>query len=198
MNTRVLVLLSLLVGIGAVLHTIVPPILFGMKPDMLLTMMFLGIMLFPKAQYVLLLSLVTGFVSALTTNFPGGNIANMIDKPITAFLFFGLFIFLRNILENNQQSGKNKLFLFINKKLNNNINSLLAPFLTVIGTIISGTIFLSVGLTIISLSNINFDGGFLALFIGIVLPTALINMILITVIHPITQQILKRSRFATL
>ena len=40
MNTKVLVSLALLVGIGAVLHTVVPPILFGMKPDMMLTMMF--------------------------------------------------------------------------------------------------------------------------------------------------------------
>ncbi|MCG3056487.1 hypothetical protein KZ287_30420, partial [Escherichia coli] len=47
MNTKTLVSLSLLVGIGAVLHAIMPPVLFGMKPDMMLTMMFLGILLFP-------------------------------------------------------------------------------------------------------------------------------------------------------
>ncbi|NGY83348.1 hypothetical protein F6Y03_19065 [Bacillus megaterium] len=50
MNTKVLVSLALLVGIGAVLHTVVPPILFGMKPDMMLTMMFLAILLFPSVK----------------------------------------------------------------------------------------------------------------------------------------------------
>ena len=82
MKTKDLVLLSLLVGIGAVLHAVIPPILFGMKPDMLLAMMFLGIILFPKPHHVLLLSVVTGFISALTTGAPGGQIANLIDKPI--------------------------------------------------------------------------------------------------------------------
>ncbi len=60
-----------------------------MKPDMLLSMMFLGIMLFPKAKYVAVLSLGAGFISALTTQTPGGQIANMIDKPITGILFLG-------------------------------------------------------------------------------------------------------------
>src|SRR5690625_7371813 len=83
MNTRNLVLLSLLVGIGTVLHAMVPPILFGMKPDMLLSMMFLGILLIPKVKYVVLLSILTGIVSALTTGVPGGQISNVIDKPIT-------------------------------------------------------------------------------------------------------------------
>ncbi|MEI2400958.1 tryptophan transporter, partial [Paenibacillus phytohabitans] len=32
MNTKVLVLLSLLIGMGAVLHAVMPPIYLGMKP----------------------------------------------------------------------------------------------------------------------------------------------------------------------
>ena len=50
MNTRTLVLLSLFVGIGAVLHTVIPGFFFGMKPDMMLTMMFLGIMLYAFSE----------------------------------------------------------------------------------------------------------------------------------------------------
>lgn len=95
MNTRILIILSLLVGIGAVLHAVVPPMLFGVKPDMLLSMMFLGILLFPKAKYVLILSIATGIISALTTSAPGGQIANIIDKPITAFVFFALFLLVK-------------------------------------------------------------------------------------------------------
>src|SRR5690625_2259987 len=85
-----------------------------MRPDMLLAMMFLGIMLFPKTKYVVLLSIVTGVVSALTTTVPGGQLANIIDKPITALIFLGLFLLVKN-------------------KVNGNIS---APVLTVIGTAI--------------------------------------------------------------
>ncbi|CDQ40710.1 putative tryptophan transport protein [Virgibacillus salexigens] len=74
MNTRILIILSLLVGIGAVLHAVVPPVLFGVKPDMLLAMMFLGILLFPKIKYVAILSIATGVVSALTTTAPGDKL----------------------------------------------------------------------------------------------------------------------------
>ena len=98
MNTKVLVSLALLVGIGAVLHTVVPPILFGMKPDMMLTMMFLAILLFPSIKNVALVSLTTAVISALTTSFPGGQIANLIDKPITAFVFFALFMLVKKAI----------------------------------------------------------------------------------------------------
>ncbi|MDY0406237.1 tryptophan transporter [Virgibacillus sp. 179-BFC.A HS] len=167
MKTRVLVILSLLVAIGAVLHAVMPPLLFGMKPDMLLAMMFLGILLFPKPKYVILLALATGIVSALTTDAPGGQIANMIDKPITAFAFLGLFVLVR-------------------KAVNVNIT---APVLTAIGTIISGSVFLSVTLFVLGLM----EGGFFALFVGIVLPAAAVNTIVMIVIYPIVRSIMKRT-----
>ncbi|MBM7702681.1 tryptophan transporter [Priestia iocasae] len=171
MNTKVLVSLSLLVGIGAVLHTIVPPLLFGMKPDMLLTMMFLGIMLFPSVKNIVLLGITTGVISALTTGFPGGQIANMIDKPISAFLFFGLFLVVR------------KAF---------NSSTISAAVLTAIGTVISGVIFLSAAYFIIGL-----PGGFVALVTGVVLPTAVVNTIVMVVVYPIVQNVLKRTKIAS-
>src|SRR5690625_3876723 len=127
MNIRVLIILSLFVGIGAVLHAITPPLLFGMKPDMSLAMMFLGIILFPKVQYALLISVLTGFVAAFTTTFPMGQIPNIIEKPIAGLVFFGLFILL-------------------SKVMNQHIST---PILTAIGTIVSGTLFLSIALFII-------------------------------------------------
>lgn len=168
MNTRVLIILSIFVGIGAVLHTVVPPILFGMKPDMLLSMMFLGIMLFPKLKYIVLLSIVTGILSALTTLAPGGQIANLIDKPITALLFFGMFLLVKN-------------------KVSPKIS---APALTAIGTIISGSIFLFSVLYIVGLM----DGAFTILFLTIVLPTAVVNALVMIVVYPIAVKIMKRSR----
>ncbi|BAC13108.1 hypothetical conserved protein [Oceanobacillus iheyensis HTE831] len=167
MNTRILMVLALLVSIGAVLHTVAPPMLFGVKPDMLLAMMFLGIVLFPKVNYVLILSFVTGFISALTTAAPGGQIANIIDKPITALIFLSLFLLLKNNVR----------------------TTIVAPILTAVGTIISGTIFLSVTLFLIGLM----EGGFFALFASIVLPATIINTVIMIIIYPIIRTILKRS-----
>ncbi|WP_458414420.1 tryptophan transporter [Schinkia sp. CFF1] len=171
MNTKVLVSLAMLVGIGAVLHAVVPPIFFGMKPDMLLTMMFLGIVLFPEKKNVFILAIATGIVSALTTGFPGGQVANMIDKPITSFLFFGLFLLIR--------------------KFNQSIVSI--AVLTAIGTMISGTVFLGSALILFGLPG---GASFMALFTTVVLPATAVNTFAMIIIYPIVSSILKRSKIA--
>lgn len=170
LDTRVLVLLSLFIGIGAVLHIFVPPVLFGMKPDMLLIMMFLGVLLFPKLPYVMLLSLVSGVIAALTTGLPGGQIANIIDKPLTALAFFALFIMLSKVVK----------------------SSILAPTLTALGTVISGTIFLFVVIQLVGIAELSFA----ALFFGLVLPTAAFNMIAMMIVYPIVQKVFARTRMA--
>ncbi len=50
MKTKELVIMALFAAIGAALHSIIPPFLGGMKPDMMLIMMFMGILLFPRVQ----------------------------------------------------------------------------------------------------------------------------------------------------
>lgn len=171
MNIRVLITLALLVGIGTVLHAVVPGFVFGVKPDMLLSMMFLGIFLFPKARYVLLLALVSGLISALTTQAPGGQIANMIDKPVTAFIVLALFLLFHSKIK----------------------DAISAPILTFIGTLVSGSVFVGVVALIAGLG----EGGFLALFIGAVLPAAVVNTVIMVVIFPIVQSIMKRTKFVT-
>ncbi|MFD1360985.1 tryptophan transporter [Lentibacillus salinarum] len=168
MNTRILVLLSLLLGIGAVLHFVIPPFIYGMKPDMLLSMMFLGIMLFPRAKYVLVVSIAAGVISALTTQTPGGQIANVIDKPITGLVFFALLLLVKDR---------------INVKIN-------VPVLTAIGTMISGSIFLTLALYIIGLM----EGAFPLLFATIVLPAAALNTAFMMIVYPIVQNILKQAQ----
>ena len=167
MKVRVLILLALLVGIGAVLHAIIPPIFFGVKPDMLLSMMFLGIFLFPKPKYVLILSLATGVMSALTTGAPGGQIANMIDKPLTAFIVLAIFLVLKD-------------------RMNLNIT---APLLAGVGTIISGSIFI----TVISIIAGIPEGGLIPLFLMVVLPATAVNALIMLVVYPIVQGLFKRT-----
>ncbi|CAN7473778.1 tryptophan transporter [Rossellomorea sp. LjRoot5] len=166
MNTKTLVSLSLLVGIGAVLHTVIPGIFLGMKPDMMLTMMFLGIILFPAKKNVLLLGLLTGVISGLTTQFPGGFLPNLIDKPVTAFVFYGLFL--------------------ATKKITRSLVG--ASVLTAIGTLVSGSVFLLSAYVIVGL-----PGAFFALFAAVVLPATLVNAGAMFVVYPIINGILKRS-----
>ncbi|MDZ5470207.1 tryptophan transporter [Bacillus sp. 31A1R] len=167
MNTKNLVALSLLVGMGAVLHAVVPGLILGMKPDMMLTMMFLGIILFAEKKNVLLLGLVTGLISGITTTFPGGLFPNIFDKPLTAFVFFGLFLAL--------------------KKFQTSIVSV--AILTAVGTVISGIVFLTSAYFIVGL-----PGPFVALFGGVVLPTAAVNTIVMVVLYPVAVTITKRTK----
>lgn len=167
MNTRTLVVLSLFVAIGAALHFIMPGIFMGMKPDTMLAMMFLGIALFPDKKNVLLLGLATGLLAGLTSTFPGGLIPNLIDKPVTAFVFYGLY-------------------LLIAKKMSNVIG---VSILTGIGTIISGTVFLTSALLIVG----GLPAPFAALFMTVVIPATIMNAVAMFVLFPIAKTILKRT-----
>jgi hypothetical protein len=168
MNTKVLVLLSLLIGMGAVLHAVMPPIYLGMKPDLLLVMMFLGIILFPEKKYVLLVALVAGVISALTTGFPGGQVASPFDKVVSAFVFYGIFIAAR--------------------KYTKSIVMICA--VTAVGILVSGIVFLSIALIVAGL-----PGTFIGLFLTVVLPTTVMGIIAMAIIHPIAQQIIRRTNF---
>ncbi len=168
MNTKKLVAIALLIGMGTVLHAVVPGFVFGMKPDMMLTMMFLGIILFPDFKSVLLIGLVTGIISGITTSMPGGFFPNLIDKTITSFVFFGLFLVLG--------------------KLKKSIISV--AILTAIGTLISGAIFLGTAAFIVGL-----PGQFAAMFAAAVLPAAAVNTIVMIVLYPVATTIMKKTTF---
>lgn len=171
MKTKSLAFMAILLAIGFVLHQFAPGFFFGMKPDVLLTMLFIGIILFPQPSNVLLLGIGTGVISALTTTMPGGQLANMIDKPITAFTFLGLFLLIGKYSKTVVGAG----------------------VLSAIGTIVSGSIFLSVALLFAGLPDGGTFGGF---FVTVVLPTTAINTIFVVVIYPIIQSIAKRTNLA--
>ncbi|MGX6442343.1 tryptophan transporter [Neobacillus sp. K501] len=165
MNTKNLVVLSLLAGIGVVLHMVMPAFL-TIKPDMMLAMMFLGIILIPEIKSVMLLSIVTGVLSALTTGFPGGQIPNIIDKPITALIFFGLFLALKKF-------GKSIIGVGV---------------LTAVGTIVSGSVFLASAHYIVGLPS-----SFAALFAAGVLPAIALNTIIMVILYPVALSVVKRT-----
>lgn len=163
MKLRDLIFMSLLVGIGFVLHAVVPGFFFGMKPDIMLVMMILGIILYQNKKHVLVLSLLTGIITALTTTFPGGQLPNVIDKLGTGFLVLLLLLIIR----------KDTIII--------------ASIVTFVGTLISGAIFLLSALIIAGLPV-----PFTVLFITVVFPTAIINTILMSFIYPIVSKLKKQ------
>lgn len=164
MKTKDLAVMALFIGIGAILHAIIPSSVGTMKPDFSLIMMFLGIILFPNRKNVLLLGIATGIISGLTSAI--GLMPNLIDKFITAFVFYGLY-------------------LLVKKSRSVIINGILAA----IGTLISGTVFLSSALVITGL-----PAAFMMMFTGAVLPAILVNTIVIVIMYPIVTQIAKRAK----
>nr|WP_106780961.1 tryptophan transporter [Lysinibacillus timonensis] len=170
MNTKNLVLMALLVGVGTVLYFVIPGYGNGMKPDFMLTMMFIGIFLFPTFKEAFLLAIATGVLSGLFTTFPGGLVPNIIDKAITGLIFLIVVLALKSLTK----------------------NVIIGAVLVGLGTILSGIIFLTSALLIGGLPD-----AFNVLFTIVVLPAVAMNAVAFIIIYPIITNILKRSKFKT-
>lgn len=157
MKTRDLVQVALLLAIGYVLHAITPSFIGGMKPDLLLSMLFVVLLLFRDVKLGLVAGLVAGILSALATTFPGGQIPNVIDKLVTSLVVMGLIYLLQRV----------------NDKV-------LAGIVGAIGTVVSGTVFLGSALILAGL-----PAPFKILFESVVLPAAAINTVAIVILYPI-------------
>ena len=171
MNTKNLVLMALLVGVGAALYVVTPGMVNGMKPDFMLTMMFIGILLFPTVKETFLLSLSTGVLSGLFTTFPSGFAPNIIDKAITGFVFLVAVIVLKKVVSN-----------------------IMSAVIVGLGTVLSGSIFLYVALFVF---GANVGQTFAMLFVGVVLPAVAFNVVAFMIIYPIVTKLVKRSNFNT-
>ena len=160
MKTKKMVINSLLLAIGAILHQITPAIGLPMQPDFALAMLFI-IMIINNNDYKISLisAIITGVFTALTTKFPGGHLPNIIDKLITVNLMYIILLTVNKTLE------------YIN--INNNIKqNLLVITSFLLGTLISGTTFLISAQYIVGL-----PAKFSILFVTTVIPTLLINTI---------------------
>ncbi|WP_172372943.1 tryptophan transporter [Sporosarcina jiandibaonis] len=168
MNTKNLVLMAMLVAVGAALYLIIPGITGGMKIDFMLTMMFIGVLLFRDVKSVFILTLATGVLSGLLSTFPLAFFPNIIDKLITGFAFYAVIKSFKSISS----------------------NMIASTVLVGLGTLLSGFIFLSVAIFILGV-----DLPFLFLFTTVVLPTVVLNGISFFLIKPIVTKILERSSF---
>lgn len=149
---------ALLMAIGLILHYVVPPIVLGMKPDLLLSMLFIVLLMETDVKLALEAGVIGGILTALTTGFPGGQIPNIIDKILTTFFVLGLVGLLRG-------------------RVNDKLLVVLVP---VLGTLVSGAIFLGSALLLVGL-----PGPFKILFTSVVLPATLVNTIAVVVLYPL-------------
>lgn len=147
---------ALLVGIGFILHAFFPAIVLGMKPDFSLAMMFIVLIVKRDLKLGFLVALATGIFTALTTTFPGGQYANIIDKLVTFVAVSGIIKLLADSLDNRIGVG----------------------IVTAVGTIISGAVFLGSAALITGL-----PGPFSILFYTVVLPAAVINAVTSVVLY---------------
>ncbi|WP_085521995.1 tryptophan transporter [Tuberibacillus sp. Marseille-P3662] len=162
-----LVLTAILLAAGTVLNAFVPGYLFGMKPDMILIAMFLSLFLFAERKHILIIGLAAGLLSALTSTMPGGFIPNIIDKVLTSTICFTVFIGIKRLIPND----------------------IAALAMTAVGTLLSGFLFLFFVSILASLPK-----SFVAMFIGVVIPAAVINTILFGITYKILQPIMLRRK----
>lgn len=169
MNIKKIVINSLLLAIGAILHQITPPLVLGMKPDFYLTLLFIIIILNDDYKICLCCGIVAGLLSAASTTFPGGQLPNIIDKFITTNVIFLIMIPFRKILN----------------------NQIKIVVITAIGTIISGFVFLTSASIMVGL-----PGSFRILFLSIVIPACAINTVASIVLFNAINIALKSKRTA--
>lgn len=166
MKIRNMILTSVLLAMGFVLHTVVPGF-FGMKFDLLLTFMFIAIALNPTFRNALLAGMLSGLLTAMTTTFPGGQLPNMIDKLITAMI---VLLLVKAI-------GKIKL------------NIVYMGGIGFVGTLISGTVFLTSALLLVGL-----PAPMGLLVTTIVFPTAIANALVTSVVYKAAALAIKPGR----
>lgn len=166
MNVKKLIINSLFLAIGAVIHQIAPPIVLGMKPDFSLVMLFIIMILNEDYKTCISAGVVAGILAAMTSTFPGGQIANVIDKIITTNV---MFLFLKPI----------------RGIVNNQIRTILV---TALGTIVSGTVFLFTASIMVGLPT-----KFSALFLSVVIPASIINTIASFILFNVVNTALRRS-----
>lgn len=170
MKLKNLIIVALLLAIGTILHAVVPG--FPMKSDFGLVMLFLSLFLFADIKTFVIIGLVDGILAGLTTSMPGGFFPNVIDKLVTStVVFLVIYLFAHYF----QAKGK---YVF-------------GVVLAGLGTVLSGTIFLTMAILVAGMNSAAFG----ALFITMVLPTALANLVLFAVLYPIIVKIGERSVF---
>lgn len=155
-NVKKMILNSILIAIGALLHQITPVLGLPMQPDFAIAILFIIIISNKDYKTTLISSIIIGIFTALTTKFPGGQLPNIIDKVLTANIIYFILLPLRN-------------------RVSDNVKMILS---LIFGTCLSGLIFLYSAQLIVGL-----PGEFMNLVKVVVIPAAIMNAILGSILY---------------
>lgn len=151
-NTKQLVINSLLLAVGFILHYVTPTLGLPMQIDFSLITLVLIINLNKNNFNVCIASgVATGIFSGITSKFPLGIIPNIIDKIMTTIFIYLLI----KLLDKTALHSKIK-----------------AVITNAIGTLLSGIVFLASALLLVGL-----PAPFSVLFITVVIPAIAVNTI---------------------
>ncbi|MFZ5752804.1 MAG: tryptophan transporter [Bacillota bacterium] len=176
MSLRDSLQIALLLAVGYILRLIVPGYGAGMKPDLMLGMLFVIILMHRNFKVTMLAGALTAIITALTTTFPGGQIPNLIDKPLTSLFVYVLVMLIVNPLE--KLLGRTSFtFLGLKASLGTFLSCGIIGFL---GTLFSGFVFLMAALAIVGL-----PAPFKVLYATVVIPTAIANTVSVMVLYPL-------------
>jgi hypothetical protein len=156
MNLRKNIMIALLLAIGYIMHQIIPGTIGNMKFDLMLSFIFVALFISRDFKSTILTALLGGFITALTTTFPGGQIANIVDKLVTCIAVY--------------------LMLKVSDKLK--FKQAAKGIVAFVGTLISGSTFLYTAMVLVGL-----PAPFPVLFAGIVLPTAVTNVFVTLIVY---------------
>lgn len=152
-KTKKLVINSLLLSIGFLLHYFMPALGLPMQIDLSLVTLILIINLNKDCFGTCLASgIAVGLLCGITSKFPMGLVPNIIDKIVTTIVVFALV----KLLDKTALHHKVK-----------------AIVINAVGTMVSGTIFLVSALLLVGL-----PAPFGILFVTIVLPTVVANTVI--------------------
>ena len=152
MKTKQLVINSLLLSVGFLLHYITPTLGIPMQIDFSLITMILVVNLNKNNLGSCIASgIATGIFSGITSKFPMGLIPNIIDKIVTTV---ALYLLIKLLNKTSLQSRIKTVVVYA------------------MGTLISGITFLTSALILVGL-----PASFGLLFVTVVIPAVVINTI---------------------
>src|SRR3712207_1864419 len=172
-NVKKMILNAILLGIGLILHQVLPALAGGITPDITLVMLFC-IMVLNRDEYktCLIAGIITAIFSALTTKFPMGQVPNFVDKVVTMNIMFLVM--------------KSLYLSPIANRLGKKADSVIVFIMTLIGTLVSGVVFLVVAYLMAGL-----PGGFGILYVTVVLPTVVFNLVSCVILFNVVTLALK-------
>ena len=163
-NVKKLTISGILLSVGFILHQLAPAGIGAVTFDYMTAILFIIIVINKVFQTSLVAGFADGFIAALTTKFPGCLIPYLIEKVTVAVFVY----FLMRVIDTLPQDIK-------------------MGIIGLLGTIVSGSVFLGSAAIIAGL-----PGTFSALFIGVVLPTAVSNIFVCALLYRVVTSSIKK------